>query len=159
MRLKNKYTGQIISATYYYWKTKILKTHTETNWIIETKPELVDVYKINHDNGKLKFVETIDKRLSERYFKKDSITAPDEYTLKQTDLSRFDEFYRLKNQSELSFFKRIKAKVEQIIKPNQKPNKIPFSRFERITIIIGISAIAIAIIIPVILFIIEKKYF
>ena len=109
MRIKNKHTKQEIGASYQYWKTKILDNNTEMNYEILRHPDLVDVYEINHSNGKLKVIDTIDRRIAvDKYLKKEKATDIDEYTIKDSDLSKFDEYYRLKNQSGLSFFERFK---------------------------------------------------
>ncbi|QDO94235.1 hypothetical protein FNB79_09715 [Formosa sediminum] len=154
MRIKNKHTGQIIGGTYSYWKKEILPKHKETNYDILTHPDIVDVYEINPNNGKLNFIESIDRSHAKKLY-----LTKDNFTIKDSDLSKFDEYYRLKNQSDFSFLQRLLKRIKQIIKPSKNPNVIPFNRFERITIIIGISAIAIAIIIPIVLFIIDKVYF
>ena len=154
MRIKNKHTGQEQGSSYEYWKTKILSVHQETNFDILSKPDIVDVFEINPNNGKHIFIESTDRYIANNKYLKDS-----KYTIEDSDLSKFDEYYRLKNQSKFSFLKRILKRIKQIIKPSKNPNVIPFNRFERITIIIGISAIAIAIIIPIVLFIIDKVYF
>jgi len=160
MRIKNKHTGETIGGTYHYWKSKVLSNNIEMNYEILTKPDLVDVFEINHNNGKLKFIDTIDRSFAKnKYLRKEKATDIDKYTIKDADLSQFDEYYRIKNQSELSFGKRLLNRIKQIIKPKKNPNKIPFNRAELMQIKIGIWAIAIAIIIPIVLFIIEKVYF
>ena len=49
--------------------------------------------------------------------------------------------------------------LKQIIKPKKNPAKIPFTRAESMQIKIGIWAIAIAIIVPIVILFIEKKCF
>lgn len=93
MKIKHKYTGKEIGGTYHYWKNNILSKHTEENYTILTKPELVDVYKINATNGWKTFIETTDRRIAiETYLAKN-----DQYTIQETDLSKFDDYYRLIN--------------------------------------------------------------
>lgn len=97
MRIVHKYTKQETGVTYRYWKKDILKNHLEDNYEILSKPDLVDIYMVNSENGKLTFVETTDRTVLEEYFLKGK-----NYTAKETDLSKFDEMYRLKeNQSDL----------------------------------------------------------
>jgi hypothetical protein len=152
LRIKNKHTGETIGGTYHYWKNKVLSNNIEMNYEILTKPDLVDVFEINHSNGKLKFLATIDRSFANnKYLKKEKATDIDKYTIKDADLSKFDEYYRLKNQSELSFFKRIKAKIQQIISPSQNPNTIPFSRFEKWSLILMV----LAVIVPIFIYIIN----
>ena len=154
MRIKNKHTGEEIGGTYSYWKKEILPKHKEINYEILTHPDIVDVFEINSNNGKLNFIESIDRSHAKKLY-----LTKDNFTIKDSDLSKFDEYYRLKNQSDLSFGKRLLNRIKQIIKPKKNPNKIPFSRAELMQIKIGIWAIAITIIIPIVLFIIEKIYF
>nr|WP_314895593.1 hypothetical protein [uncultured Flavobacterium sp.] len=103
MRIKHKYTKEEKGVSYRYWKNDILKNHLEDNYEILSKPDLVDVYMVNSENGKLTFVETTDRTFIEDYFAKGK-----NYVVKETDLSKFDEIYRLKeNQMDLLRFKNI----------------------------------------------------
>lgn len=90
MRIKHKYTGKEISGTYHYWKNNILENHLEDNYEILSKPDLVDVFEINITNGAKTFIETIDYQIAkETYLEKSDI-----YTIKDTDLSKFDKLFR-----------------------------------------------------------------
>ena len=120
-------------------------------------PDIFDLYEIDQTNGKLTymtsdFAHAIFPKVREN---------PKKFVYKEHDPKYLDEYLmpRKIDYSGLSFFKRILTRIKQIIKPKKNPTKIPFSRTELIQIKIGISAIAIAIIIPIALFIIEKIYF
>ena len=103
MKIIHKYTKKETGASYRYWRDEILKNHLEDNFEILTKPDLVDIYSVNLENGNLNFIETTDRSIIEEYFAKGK-----NYTTKETDLSKFDEMYRLKkNQSDSSLFKNI----------------------------------------------------
>lgn len=150
MKIKNKHTGQVIGATYHYWKTKILNHHKEINYDILSQPDIVDVYKINPQDGKLKFIESTDRRIA-----KDRYLTNDHYTIKDADMSKYDEYYRKKDIVYESFLKRLFSRIKQIIKPKKNPNQIPFSRSESIQIKTGVWAIIISIV----LFAIDKIFF
>lgn len=134
MRIKHKHTGETIGGTYNYWKNKVLSNNIEMNYEILTKPNLVDVFEINHSNGKLKFIDTIDRSFANnKYLKKEKATDIDKYTIKDADLSKFDEYYRLKNQSELSFFERIKKIWNSIPRPKTIYERITNSTISKFT--------------------------
>jgi SEFIR domain len=89
MKIKHKYTGQVIGATYNYWKENILSRHVEKNYEILSHPDLVDVFEINPKNGKLKYVTTTDRNFAINSY----LTVDAKYTLEETKL-KFDEYYR-----------------------------------------------------------------
>lgn len=98
MRIKHRYTGKEIGGTYQYWKDNILKNHVEENYEILSKPDLVDVYKINPITGNKIFIETTDRRVAIETY----LSSSDNYTIKETDLSQFDELYRKRDNSDFN---------------------------------------------------------
>jgi hypothetical protein len=119
--------------------------------------DIFDLYEIDQTNGNLTYVMSDFASLIFPKVREN----PKKFVYKEHDPKYLDEYLMPRNisYSGLSFFKRLFKRIEQIIKPKKNPNKIPFSRSESIQIKIGVWAIAIAIITPVILFIIDKVYF
>ncbi|MHA7060243.1 hypothetical protein ACWGOQ_0023680 [Aquimarina sp. M1] len=111
MKIRHKHTKQEIGGSYHYWKNEILKKHLEINYEILTKPDLVDVYEINKDNGNHTFIETIDRFIAkDRYLKKDN-----KYTIQDTDINKFDELYRpIKKYNALKINQKIPS-IKRII--------------------------------------------
>ena len=109
MKIKHKYTGKIVGGTYYHWKHNILENHVEENYEIITQPDLVDVYEIKKDGSKL-FIETTDRSIALPTY----LEKSDQFTIKNTDLSKFDKLYRPIS----SFGENLKAAVEKIMANN-----------------------------------------
>ena len=140
-----------------HWQKEYYPNKKYLNYEFYDVPDIFDLYEIDQTNGKLTymtsdFAHAIFPKVREN---------PKKFVYKEHDPKYLDEYLmpRKIDYSGLSFFKRILTRIKQIIKPKKNPTKIPFSRTELIQIKIGISAIAIAIIIPIALFIIEKIYF
>ncbi len=160
MRVKHKNSEKgvgVTSMALCHWHEHYLPNKKYLNYEFYDVPDIFDLFEINKETGKddiyirTDFKSTLAHLVNENPFK---------YVLKEVDPNRLDEYLMPKkiDYSGVSFFKRLLIRIKQIIKPKKNPNKIPFNRYESITIKTGILAIIIAIIIPIILFIIDKVF-
>jgi hypothetical protein len=160
MRVKHKdavKNNSNISMPLSNWQKEYYPNRKYLNYDFYDVPDIFDLYKIDQTNGNLTYVmsdfaHSIFPKVREN---------PKEFVYRQHDPKYLDEYLMPRNisYSGLSFFKRLKKRIKQIISPNQNSNKIPFSRFELKIIRIGVIAIIVAIVIPSILFLIDKIYF
>lgn len=158
MRVKHKNSeknNSNPSMSLSHWQKEYYPNKKYLNYEFYDVPDIFDLYKIDQTNGNLTYVmsdfaHSIFPKVREN---------PKEFVYKEHDPKYLDEYLMPISYSYvgLSFFKRILKRLKQIIIPSQNPNTIPFSRFERISIIMGISAIIIAIIVPITLFILESQ--
>ncbi len=109
MNIRHKHTNQRIGGSYSYWRDNILKMHKEENYEILSKPDLVDVFEIDPNNGNKIFIETIDRHVALTTY----LQVDDKFTIKDSDISRFDEMYRLKSNENL-IDKNLKLTLENI---------------------------------------------
>lgn len=158
MRVKlkgsNKKQGDV-SMTLEHWQKEYSIDHKYLLYDFYDVGKIVDLYEIEPKTGKEVFVKCVFEKRA-----KELLNKGHEYIVKEHDKSRLNEHLMPVNTNQIdSFFKRILARIKQIIKPKSNPTKIPFSRYESITIKIGLITMIIAIVIPIILFIIDKIYF
>jgi hypothetical protein len=147
--------GRTVSVPLEVWHNEYRENDKYLHYDFFDVPEIVDLYKVNPETGIPEF-----ERCTFEYTA-DTIINSDfrNYVKKPHDKSRLDQFLMPVKSFEGSFFRRILKRIKQRIVPRSNPNKIPFSRFESKTIKIGLITIIVSIVIPIILFIIEKIFF
>ena len=158
MRIKNKKTNIPYSLTYREWRTEYIQKNKYIHFDIVNYNDVVELHVIDKETGELKFNQILDKKEAENNVRKNSTTQ----YIKPLSFEYYDKnlvYFKVYNYSGLSFFKRLLKRIKQIIKPKKNPAKIPFTRAESMQIKIGIWAIAIAIIVPIVILFIEKKCF
>jgi len=160
MRIKHKDSEKHSSdpsVALEHWHNIYSENNKYLNYEFYDVPNIVDIYEIDKETGNTVFLKSSFEWFAKRMVEDN----PQKIIYKPLAENRLDEYLMPKKTDYLgiSFFKRILTRIKQIIKPKKNPTKIPFSRSELIQMKIGISAIAIAIMIPIALFIIEKMYF
>lgn len=159
MRIKLKGQPKSVentSVSLEHWHKEYSKNDKYLNYDFYDVPNIVELHEINKDIGKLHFVRCTFENTANHLINQNR----NKYTNKPLSDGRLDEYLMpVKKNQAGSFFKRIVKRIKQMIKPKSNPNKIPFSRYELRTIKIGLITIIATIVIPVILFIIDKVYF
>jgi len=153
MRVKHK-DGQKSnsdpSMSLSYWQKEYYPNKKYLNYEFYDVKEIYDLYSIDQTNGNLTYVTS---DFAHAIFPKVR-ENPTKFVYKEHDPKYLDEYLMPKRVDYLgvSFFKRIKAKIQQIISPSQNPNTIPFNRFEKWSLIL----MALAVIVPICIYIITE---
>jgi hypothetical protein len=153
MRVKHK-DGQKSnsdpSMSLSHWQKHYYPNKKYLNYEFYDVKEIYDLYSIDQTNGNLTYVMS---DFAHAIFPKVR-ENPTKFVYKEHDQKYLDEYLMPKRVDYLgvSFFKRIKAKIQQIISPSQNPNTIPFSRFEKWSLIL----MALAVIVPICIYIITE---
>ena len=158
MRIKHKDSKKEhirTSIPLFTWHKEYYANKKYLNYEFYDVPEIFDLYEINEKNGETNylmsdFANVIFPKVKEN---------PKKFVYKTHDPKYLDEYLmpRKIDYSNLSFGKRILKRITQIIRPKSNPNKIPFNRFERMSIVIGVLAIVATITVPIILFFLERN--
>ncbi|WP_223033636.1 hypothetical protein [Hanstruepera marina] len=151
MQIKNKKADKPYSVTYRVWRTEYLANDKHKHFEILNYNNVVELHVIDKITGELKFSQVIDKNEAENNVRQFSTTQ----YIKPLSFEYYDKNLipiKKTDYSGLSFFKRIKAKIQQIISPKTNPNAIPFSRFEKWSLIL----MALAVIVPICIYIITE---
>lgn len=138
------------SMSLSHWQKEYYPNKKYQNYEFYNVPEIYDLYSIDQTNGNLTYVTS---DFAHAIFPKVR-ENPTKFVYKEHDPKYLDEYLMPKRVDYLgvSFFKRIKAKIQQIISPSQNPNTIPFSRFEKWSLIL----MALAVIVPICIYIITE---
>lgn len=152
---KKEYLNMSMSLS--HWQKEYYPNKKYLNYKFYDVPDIYDLFEIDQKNGNLTYVTS---DFSNSIFPKVR-DNPTKFIYKEHDTKYLDEYLmpRKIDYSSFSLINRLLIRIKQIIKPKKNPNKIPFSRSELMFIKIGIWAIAITIIIPISLFIIDKMFF
>ena len=128
------------SMSLSHWQKEYYPNKKYLNYEFYDVKEIYDLYSIDQTNGNLTYIT--------------SDFAHAKFVYKEHDPKYLDEYLMPKKVDYLgvSFFKRIKAKIQQIISPSQNPNTIPFSRFEKWSLVL----MALAVIVPICIYIITE---
>ena len=153
MRVKHKdgqKSNSDTSMSLSHWQKHYYPNKKYLNYEFYDVKEIYDLYSIDQTNGSLTYVTS---DFAHAIFPKVR-ENPTKFVYKQHDPKYLDEYLMPKKVDYLgvSFFKRIKAKIQQIISPSQNPNTIPFSRFEKWSLIL----MALAVIVPICIYIITE---
>lgn len=134
-----------MSMALSHWQKEYYPNKKYLNYEFYDVPDIFDLYEINEINGNLTYVTS---DFSGQIFPKVRAN-PKKFVYKEHDSKYLDKYLMPKNidYKGLSFLKRIKAKIQAIANPSQNPNIIPFSRFEKWSIIF----MALAVIVPVVI--------
>lgn len=150
MQIKNKKADKPYSVTYRVWRTEYLANDKHNHFEILNYDQVVELHVTDKITGELKFSQVIDKNEAENNVRQFSTTQH----IKTLSFEYYDKNLipiKKTDYSGLSLLKRIKARIQQIIKPSQNPNTIPFSRFEKWSLILMI----LAVIVPIIIFLLN----
>ena len=136
-----------MSMALCHWYKEYYPNKKYLNYEFYDVPEIFDLYEIDEMNGNLTYVTSDFASLIFPKVREN----PKKFVYKKHDPKYLDEYLmpRKIDYSGLSFLKRIKAKIQQVISPNQNPNTIPFSRFEKWSLVL----MTLAIIVPIIIFV------
>ena len=153
MRVKHKDSEKGLhdtSMTLEHWQKTYLPNKKYLNYEFYDVPKIVDLYEIDETTGNTIFLRSTFEHSAKQIIRNE----PKKYVSKTHDNNNLDEYLMPKKVDYLgvSFFKRIKAKIQQIISPSQNPNTIPFSRFEKWSLIL----MALAVIVPICIYIITE---
>lgn len=133
-----------------HWQKEYYPNKKYLNYEFYDVKEIYDLYSIDQTNGSLTYITS---DFAHAIFPKVR-ENPTKFVYKEHDPKYLDEYLMPKRVDYLgvSFFKRIKAKIQQIISPSQNPNTIPFSRFEKWSLIL----MALAVIVPICIYIVTE---
>tara|TARA_R110002096_G_scaffold387642_1_gene581850 strand:+ start:377 stop:847 length:471 start_codon:yes stop_codon:yes gene_type:complete len=138
------------SMSLSHWQKEYYPNKKYLNYEFYDVKEIYDLYSIDQTNGNLTYITS---DFAHAIFPKVR-ENPSKFVYKEHDPKYLDEYLMPKKVDYLgvSFFKRIKAKIQQIISPSQNPNTIPFSRFEKWSLVL----MALAVIVPICIYIITE---
>ncbi len=147
MKIKHKDVKeehQEISISLSQWHKEYFPKKKYLNYEFYDVPEIFDLYEIDDTTGALTYIRSdfasqIFPRVREN---------PNKFIYKQHNPEYLNK-YLMPNKASyigVSFFKRIKARIQQMISPGQNQGSVPFSSFEKWTLFL-MSFIAVLTII------------